>query len=148
MLSQSIISALVLASSAHASPSRLVRREVPQEHSHEQFLTTVRASLNLHNPLPIADPVFGLLGNKAAAGGTSKVSPECIQAATADQAFSNAKAKGDVAGMTAALVYRALERNSGSVGATSQACTAFTPVNAAVAALSQVSSIHCRLRWS
>lgn len=44
-------------------------REVPQEHSHEQFITTVRASLNLNNPDKIVDPIFGLLGNAAAAAG-------------------------------------------------------------------------------
>jgi len=51
-------------------PVRMIRgREVPQEHSHEQFLTSVRASLNKNNPDQIVDPVFGLLGNAAAAGG-------------------------------------------------------------------------------
>jgi hypothetical protein len=38
-------------------------------YSHEQFLTSVRASLNKNNPAGIVDPVFGLLGNAAAAGG-------------------------------------------------------------------------------
>jgi hypothetical protein len=51
-----------------AAPT-LQAREVPQEHSHEQFLTTVRASLSKNNPDGITDPVFGLLGNAAAAGG-------------------------------------------------------------------------------
>jgi hypothetical protein len=51
-------------------PVRMLRgREVPLEHSHEQFLTSVRASLNINNPSQITDPVFGLLGNAAAAGG-------------------------------------------------------------------------------
>lgn len=62
------------------------RREVPQgdhtllrtppllipsntEHSHEQFITSVRASLNLDNPDSIGDPIFALLGNAAAAQG-------------------------------------------------------------------------------
>ena len=53
---------------ATAAPALYVR-EVPQEHSHEQFLTTVRASLDVNNPAGIVDPVFGLLGNAAAAGG-------------------------------------------------------------------------------
>ncbi len=52
---------------------QLNRREVPQEHSHEKFLTTVRTSLNAHNPAQIADPVFGLLGNAAAAGGAGQI---------------------------------------------------------------------------
>lgn len=42
---------------------RAHRREVPQEHSHEKFLTLTGAALNLDNPDEIADPVFGLLGN-------------------------------------------------------------------------------------
>lgn len=44
-------------------------REVPQEHSHNKFLDSVRTSLNLDNPDEIQDPVFGLLGNAAAAVG-------------------------------------------------------------------------------
>lgn len=38
------------------------KREVPQEHSHEKFLTAVGTSLDLNNPDKIDDPVFGLLG--------------------------------------------------------------------------------------
>lgn len=60
-----------------------------------------------------------------------------MQQATADQAFTNAKAAGDVAGMTAALIYRALERNSGSVGAVSDLCTSIQAVNPEIAALQQ-----------
>jgi hypothetical protein len=66
----------------------------------------VRASLALNNPNQISDPVFGLLGNAAAAAGQGKItSTDCLQQATADQAFTNAKAKGDVAGMTAAVCF-------------------------------------------
>lgn len=51
-------------------PVRMLRgREVPQEHSHEKFLTSVRASLNKNNPDEIVDPVFGLLGDAAASSG-------------------------------------------------------------------------------
>ena len=53
--------------------SELQRREVPQEHSHEQFLTTVRASLNLNNPAGITDVVFGLLGDAAASAGQGTI---------------------------------------------------------------------------
>jgi hypothetical protein len=57
-------------------PARMLRgREVPQEHSHEVFLTSVRASLNKNNPNGIVDPVFGLLGNAAAAGGLVRLRP-------------------------------------------------------------------------
>jgi hypothetical protein len=42
---------------------KLVAREVPQEHSHQQFITSVTTSLNLNNPDNIQDAVFGLLGD-------------------------------------------------------------------------------------
>ncbi|KAI9808910.1 MAG: hypothetical protein M1827_007135 [Pycnora praestabilis] len=116
----------------------LQRREVPQEHSHNKFLATVRTSLATDNPANIQDPVFGLLGNAAAAAGQGTITDtNCLQQATADQAFTNAKAAGDVAGMTAALVYRALERNTGTVGGASAACTSIKAVNPEIAALSQ-----------
>ncbi|KAK0201892.1 hypothetical protein DFS33DRAFT_1350792 [Desarmillaria ectypa] len=116
----------------------ILRREVPQEHSHEQFLTTVRASLALDNPNNIQDPVFGLLGNAAAITGAGNIADAtCLQQATADQAFTNAKTTGDVNGMVAALIYRALERNSGSVGATTAACTSIQAVNPEIAAIQQ-----------
>ena len=59
---------LALFSLTTAAPT-LQAREVPQEHSHEQFLTSVRGSLNKNNPDAIQDPVFGLLGNAAASAG-------------------------------------------------------------------------------
>ena len=67
------------------SPARFVRQNrhfypaccLPSaslaEHSHEPFLTSVRASLALNNPAGIVDPVFGLLGNAAAASGAGKI---------------------------------------------------------------------------
>jgi hypothetical protein len=68
MKTQSILPFLGFATLAVARPvpeeAPIRRREVPQEHSHEQFLTTVRASLRIDNPDNIGDPVFGLLGNK------------------------------------------------------------------------------------
>jgi hypothetical protein len=67
MKTTSILSFVALSALASARPlsrTKLVRREVPQEHSHEQYLTTVRNSLNLDNPDGISDPVFGLLGNQ------------------------------------------------------------------------------------
>jgi hypothetical protein len=127
-----------IATISSARPTEMVRREVPQEHSHEQFLTTVRTSLQANNPAGIVDPVFGLLGDAAAAGGLGSITDvECLQQATADQAFTNAKAAGDVAGMTAALVYRALERNTGTVGGKSNPCTSIKAANPEIAALSQ-----------
>ncbi|KZT50812.1 hypothetical protein CALCODRAFT_488419 [Calocera cornea HHB12733] len=130
--------ALALLSASRLAQGMPVRREVPQEHSHQQFLSSVQASLQLNNPLGITDSVFGLLGNAAAAGGAGSVTDlDCLQQATADQAFTNAKAAGDVAGQVAALIYRALERNTGSVGLASAPCTSLTAVNPEIAAISQ-----------
>ncbi|KAH8681583.1 hypothetical protein BX600DRAFT_26677 [Xylariales sp. PMI_506] len=113
------------------------RREVPQEHSHEQFITTVRTSLNLNNPEKIQDPIFSLLGNAAAAAGAGTVTNlDCLQQHVADQAFTNSKAAGDVAGMTAALIFRALERNTGSVGLASVLCNE-TATNPEIASVTQ-----------
>ncbi|EJC98840.1 uncharacterized protein FOMMEDRAFT_170670 [Fomitiporia mediterranea MF3/22] len=116
----------------------LAKREVPQEHSHEKFLTSVGNSLNLNNPDEIVDPVFALLGNDAAQQGLGKIQdPDCLQQAVADQAFTNAKAAGDLQGQVDALIFRALERNSGSVGATTNACTSIQAVNPEIAAIQQ-----------
>jgi hypothetical protein len=137
MLSYQTILMALLISSSLALPVP-IRREVPQEHSHQQFLTSVQKSLNLNNPNGIVDSVFGLLGNAAAAGGAGKIADAtCLQQATADQAFSNAKAAGDVQGQVDALIYRALERNSGTVGGVTAPCTSIKAVNPEIAAIQQ-----------
>ncbi|KAG5642670.1 hypothetical protein DXG03_002354 [Asterophora parasitica] len=121
------------------------------KHSHEQFLISVRKSLSLSNPDNIVDPVFGLLGNAAATTGAGKIAyydvvngfmnprqdPTCLQQATADQAFTNAKVVGDIQDQVNALTFRALERNSLSVGATTDKCTSIKAVNLEIAAISQ-----------
>ncbi|KAI4115811.1 MAG: hypothetical protein LQ345_003663 [Seirophora villosa] len=123
---------------APTNPRALKAREVPQEHSHESFLASVRESLAASNPDNIQDPVFGLLGNGAAAAGQGSISDtDCLHQATADQAFTNAKAAGDVAAMTNALIYAALERNTGKVGLASVACTAIGATNPEIGAISQ-----------
>lgn len=115
-----------------------IRREVPQEHSHNGILAGVKANLDLNNPAGIVDPVFGLLGDAAAAAGLGAIAdPDCLQQATADQAFTNAKAAGNVTGQVDALLYRALERNTGSVGLASVACTSTQAVNPEIAAIQQ-----------
>jgi hypothetical protein len=82
--------------------------------------------------------VFGLLGNAAAAGGLGKLTDaNCLQQATADQAFTNAKAAGDVDGQVSALIFRTLERNSGTVGGTTTPCTSLKAVNPEIAAIQQ-----------
>ncbi|KAJ4347219.1 uncharacterized protein N0V89_011158 [Didymosphaeria variabile] len=114
------------------------KREVPQEHAHRNVNLEVSKSLNLDNPDNIQDPIFGLLGAAAAAAGAGSIAdPDCLQQATADQAFTNAKAAGDVNGMTFALIFRALERNTGSVGLASVPCTSIQAVNPEIAALQQ-----------
>ena len=53
--------------------SRMLRREVPQEHSHNTFLNTTNTFLKMNNPDNIEDAVFGLLGNAAAAAGQGSI---------------------------------------------------------------------------
>lgn len=112
-------------------------REVPQEHSHNRFLDGVRVNLNLNNPAGIKDPVFALLGNAAAAAGAGTITNlDCLHQATADQAFTNAKAAGNVTGQADALLFAALERNTGGVGVASVICNE-TAVNPEIAAVQQ-----------
>ncbi|KAI8986189.1 hypothetical protein BD414DRAFT_416835 [Trametes punicea] len=114
-----------------------VRREVPQEHSHEPILRKVRESLFLNNPDNIEDPVFALLGDAAAQAGAGDVTDlACLQQIVADQAFTNAKAAGNLDGMVNALIFRTLERNTGPVGLQSELCTQ-TATNPEIAALTQ-----------
>ncbi|EQL30392.1 hypothetical protein BDFG_07082 [Blastomyces dermatitidis ATCC 26199] len=93
----------------HANvPSRLRVRESPQELSHSKFLASVQESLQ--------DTAFELLDNEA---------------------FTHVKAAGDVDGMTHSLIYRALERNTGTVGLASALCESMEAVNPEVAAITQ-----------
>ncbi|KAI0050427.1 hypothetical protein FA95DRAFT_1487348 [Auriscalpium vulgare] len=130
-----LLALLSISASVNAAP---VRREVPQAHSHQSFIDSVGASLKLNNPAGIGSPVFGLLGDKAGAKGLGKITDvECLQQATADQAFTNAKAKGDVQGQVDALTYRALERNTAKIGQASNLCTSIKAVNPEIAAIQQ-----------
>ncbi|KAM0470553.1 hypothetical protein ACHAPX_009816 [Trichoderma viride] len=119
--------AALLLGQAFALPlpsSNILRREVPQEHSHDVFLSIANEALAKSNPKGITDAVFGLLGNAAAAGGAGSVTNlDCLKQETADQAFTNGKAAGDLRLMAGALVYQALERNTGKVGLASVTCT-------------------------
>jgi hypothetical protein len=62
-----LISSLLALSVVSARPvnqrTLFTKREVPQEHSHQQFITTVTTSLRANNPNGIVDPIFSLLGN-------------------------------------------------------------------------------------
>ncbi|KAH8824937.1 hypothetical protein DL96DRAFT_1466823 [Flagelloscypha sp. PMI_526] len=134
MLSYKVV-LLALVSSVLAAP---IPREVPQEHSHEAIVRAVNTSLKVSNPDNIQDAVFGLLGAAAAKNGAGNIADaDCLQQATADQAFTNAKAAKDVEGMTTALLYRALERNTGAVGQASPLCSSIKAVNPEIAALTQ-----------
>ncbi|KAJ3768021.1 hypothetical protein EV361DRAFT_437938 [Lentinula raphanica] len=138
MLFKSFVLALAYTAATNiAAP--ILRREVPQEHSHENILILMRDAIATgSNPQNLGDPVFGLLGDAAAASGLGDTTdPECLQQNLADLAFTNAKAAGNVTLMTAALIYRALERNTGSVGLQSNACTSTTAANSEIAAISQ-----------
>lgn len=134
-------SILALASLAAAREVSLynavVKREVPQEHSHQAIVATTQTNLQLDNPLQIQDAVFALLGNAAAAKGAPNVANlDCLQQIVADQAFTNAKAAGDVDGQANAIMFRALERNTAAVGQASVLCTD-TATNPEIAAITQ-----------
>lgn len=111
--------------------------EAPQEHSHEAILQATQVMLDLNNPLQIENAVFGLLGDAGAKGGSGTVTNlKCLQQNIADQAFTNAKAANNTAGMASALMFRALERNTTPVGGASEACDE-TAVNPEIAAIKQ-----------
>ncbi|KAF1834297.1 hypothetical protein BDW02DRAFT_569198 [Decorospora gaudefroyi] len=131
--------ALTLIGAVVAHPATIMKkREVPQEHAHENILRAVNILLQQNNPDNIQDAVFGLLGAAAAIEGAGNIADaDCLQQATADQAFTNAKEAGDVDGMTNALIFRALERNTGSVGLVSVPCESIQAVNPEIAALQQ-----------
>lgn len=115
----------------------LAAAEVPQEHSHRKYLIAVNELLELNNPFNILDSVFGFLGNAAAADGAGDVTNlDCLQQITADSAFTAAKEAGDIDGMTNALIFRALERNTGAVGLKSVICNE-TAINPEIDAISQ-----------
>ncbi|AEO66384.1 uncharacterized protein THITE_34021 [Thermothielavioides terrestris NRRL 8126] len=116
---------------------KMAKREVPQEHSHQAIVAATDAALKLNNPLQIQDAVFALLGNKAAAEGAPNVANlDCLQQIVADQAFTNAKAAGDLNGQINAILFRALERNTGSVGLASVTCNE-TATNPEIASIQQ-----------
>ncbi|PVI07450.1 hypothetical protein DM02DRAFT_608989 [Periconia macrospinosa] len=140
-MKQSILYTLPLIGAAAARPDVWAlnsKREVPQEHSHRNVNLEVTKSLQLNNPDKIQDPIFGLLGAAAGIKGAGNIKDaDCLQQATADQAFTNAKAAGDVNGMTFAMIFRTLERNTGSVGLASVPCQSIKAVNPEIAALQQ-----------
>lgn len=124
-----------LCSTVHKS--RLEPREIPQEHSHDVFLTITQEALIRYNPKNIQDAVFGLVGIQSAKFGAGSVKNlDCLKQEIADQAFTNGKAIKDLRLMAGALVYQALEINTIRVGLASAACTE-EAVNPEVGAISQ-----------
>ncbi|KAF5965180.1 hypothetical protein FBULB1_12373 [Fusarium bulbicola] len=120
----------------HVSRS-IKKRQVPQEHSHDFVLAITGEMLRLNNPKEIQDPVFGLLGDAAAKEGAGSVTNlACLKQETADQAFTNAKAIGDLRGMAGALLFQAIERNTAGVGVASKLCDE-AAVNPEIGALTQ-----------
>ena len=136
-----LVAALAGIASARDIPiySRKVvgKREVPQEHSHEGILRAANDALKLDNPLEIQDAVFSLLGNAAAALGAPNVENlDCLQQIVADQALTNAKAAGDLEAAANAILFRALEKNTLTVGEASPLCDE-VPVNAELVGIQQ-----------
>lgn len=65
---------LALIGAVTARPTTMSKkREVPQEHAHENIVAAVNTLLQENNPDNISDAVFGLLGAKAAAEGAGKI---------------------------------------------------------------------------
>lgn len=115
--------------------------EVPQEQSHKFLLTATNELLAINNTFEIVDPVFGLLGNAAAEEGAGLVTNlDCLHQITADQAFTNALTLTDeterINGLATAMLFRAIERNTGEVGLASVICDEVAE-NPEIAALTQ-----------
>jgi hypothetical protein len=66
------IIALALIGAVAARPT-IVKREVPQEHAHENIIRVVNTNLQLNNPDNIQDSIFGLLGAAAGIKGAGKI---------------------------------------------------------------------------
>lgn len=65
---------LALVGAVAARPTNfMTKREVPQEHSHRNVNLAVNKLLQQNNPDNIQDPLFALLGAKAAAEGAGKI---------------------------------------------------------------------------
>ncbi|KAL7746562.1 hypothetical protein RI367_008089 [Sorochytrium milnesiophthora] len=120
-----------------------VKREIPQEHSHDFIIDAMRPSfaLDTHGIAAagqVPDPIFGILGTGAANKNAIDGNGDCLQQRTADRAITNIKAKqnGDKKLIAAAVKYRALERNAVGVGSTTPACNE-RPQNAELLGISQ-----------
>ncbi|KAI8926269.1 hypothetical protein BC831DRAFT_435480 [Entophlyctis helioformis] len=122
------------ATAANAAPT-LVRREVPQEHSHEVLIVATRAVLNKGgNNDPFVrkvDAVFGTLGLAAnvklfeqnADLPADLKDAVCVQQNLADACIDNAKKNGgDKNEIATCMQFRILERNTNGVGLAQDVC--------------------------
>ncbi|KAG0141369.1 hypothetical protein CROQUDRAFT_98869 [Cronartium quercuum f. sp. fusiforme G11] len=109
----------------HRIIHRYIKREVPQEWSHEPIVRTTSDWLKKNNTDEIIDAVYALLGDQNAKVGAGKFDPmniHCMQKRVADVAFSNALLVKDRAGAEAAIKFAGLERNTPAVGKASKEC--------------------------
>ncbi|KAI8927214.1 hypothetical protein BC831DRAFT_424850, partial [Entophlyctis helioformis] len=137
------------ATAANAAPT-LVRREVPQEHSHEVLLLATRKVIrkgNNNDPfVNKVEVVFGTLGLAANVGLFAKnpdlpadlKDPVCVQQNLADACIDNAKKNGgDKNEIATCMQFRILERNTNGVGLAQEVCKK-APRNAELAGLTQI----------
>lgn len=65
---------LAMIGAVAARPTTMSRkREVPQEHAHENIIQAVNTQLQLNNPDNIQNPIFGLLGAAAGIEGAGNI---------------------------------------------------------------------------
>jgi hypothetical protein len=122
-------------------------QEVPQEHSHDLIVNTVRTVYRTAaQEITKVDPIFALLANPGATKGiqssganlpASQRDPNCLQMHIADTCLTNGKATNAPREQLAACIqFRALERNTLRVGQASELCTQ-EPVNSELRGLTQ-----------
>lgn len=122
----------------------MMRRQVPQEHSHDATITNEFRNCVSSDVLKAngfqgnADVIFGMLGQKAA-GTVAKNGDvaECVQQEIADLAITRVKAgEAPKSCLALAMMYRTLERNTNAVGEKSLECPR-PPKNQELATLKQ-----------
>ncbi len=135
------LAAAIVAINAAPQPnySRLFKRQVPQEHSHDKTITNDFRDKCFVERGTLPDPIFGLLGDKAA-NEKHNGDGKCLQQDIADFVITNAKAKMTGEEQTnciaLAIMYRSLERNTNTVGQKSTICDR-APKNPELATITQ-----------
>lgn len=72
-MKNSLITLAIVGVAAARPTGLLTKREVPQEHAHRNVNLAVNELLQQNNPDNIQDPLFALLGAKAAAEGAGNI---------------------------------------------------------------------------